>query len=99
VGRPGRKQTSDGAVRPWEWTEDSSQLLARVSTRAQADAYESFFRAVWPKPWFAGAFIWKWYGGQRHRAHGGEGDDIDFTPQGKPAEGVMARGFGAAGAP
>ncbi|HEU4724689.1 MAG TPA: hypothetical protein VFU59_05245, partial [Candidatus Eisenbacteria bacterium] len=48
----GWKSTADGAVRPWEWPEDSSQLLSRVSTQAQADAYEAFFRAVWPKPWF-----------------------------------------------
>jgi hypothetical protein len=87
----GWKSTLDAAVRPWEWTEDSSQLLARVSTRAQADAYESFFHAVWPKPWFAGAFIWKWYG--RHPRAGGK-DDIDFTPQNKPAEGVIARAYG-----
>ena len=88
----GWKSTADAAVRPWEWTEDSSQLLSRVSTRAQADAYDAFFQAVWPKPWFAGAFIWKWYG--RHEQAGGT-DDIDFTPQNKPAEGVIARAFGA----
>jgi hypothetical protein len=92
----GWKSTADAAVRPWEWTEDSSQLLARVSTRAQADAYEAFFHAVWPKPWFAGAFIWKWYGHARRHDHPGGADDIDFTPQGKPAEGVMARGYGSA---
>ncbi|HEY6572649.1 MAG TPA: hypothetical protein VI198_04955 [Candidatus Eisenbacteria bacterium] len=88
----GWKSTADAAVRPWEWTEHSSQLLSRVSTRAQAEAYEAFFRAVWPKPWFAGAFIWKWYG--RHERAGGT-DDIDFTPQNKPAEAVIARGFAA----
>ncbi|HET9951407.1 MAG TPA: hypothetical protein VFS09_06390 [Candidatus Eisenbacteria bacterium] len=88
----GWKSTADAAVRPWEWTEDSSQLLSRVSTRAQADAYDAFFRAVWPKPWFAGAFVWKWYG--RHERAGGA-DDIDFTPQNKPAEGVIARAYGA----
>lgn len=89
----GWKSTADGAVRPWEWPEHSSQLLSRVSTRAQADAYEAFFKAVWPKPWFAGAFFWKWYG--RHERAGGAGDP-DFTPQNKPAEAVMARGFAAA---
>jgi hypothetical protein len=88
----GWKSTADAAVRPWEWAEDSSQLLSRVSTRAQADAYDAFFRTVWPKSWFAGAFIWKWYG--RHERAGGT-DDIDFTPQNKPAEGVIARAFGA----
>ncbi|MEK7315195.1 MAG: hypothetical protein AAB011_03365 [Candidatus Eisenbacteria bacterium] len=89
----GWKSTADGAVRPWEWPEHSSQLLSRVSTRAQADAYEAFFRAVWPKPWFAGAYFWKWYG--RHERAGGAGDP-DFTPQNKPAEAVLARGFSRA---
>jgi hypothetical protein len=87
----GWKSTDDTAERPWEWTEDASQYLRRVSTRAQADAYEAFFESVWYRPWFAGAFIWKWYA--RHAAAGGPGD-IDFTPQGKPAEAVLARGFG-----
>lgn len=90
----GWKSTADGAVRPWEWPEDSSQLLSRVSTRAQADAYDAFFDAVWPKPWFGGAYFWKWYG--RHERAGGAGDP-HFTPQNKPAEAVLARGFATAG--
>jgi hypothetical protein len=88
----GWKSTADATVRPWEWTEDRSQLLARVSTRTQAAAYEAFFETAWRRPWLAGAFVWKWYG--RHERAGGV-DDTDFTPQNKPAEGVLARGFGA----
>ena len=88
----GWKSTANSAVRPWEWTEHSSQFLARISTQAQADAYEAFFAEVWPKRWFAGAYFWKWYG--RHERAGGPGDP-DFTPQNKPAEAVMARGFAA----
>jgi hypothetical protein len=90
----GWKSTSDAAVRPWEWTENVSQLLTRVSTRVQADAYEAFFRTVWKRPWFGGAFIWKWYA--NHMRAGGPAD-IDFTPQNKPAEAVIAREFGTAG--
>jgi hypothetical protein len=86
----GWKSTADSAVRPWEWTEHSSQIMARISSRAQADAYEAFFDQVWPKPWFAGAYFWKWYG--RHERAGGA-DDPDFTPQNKPAEAILARGF------
>jgi hypothetical protein len=92
----GWKSTEDGVVKPWEWPEARSQLLARVSAQAQADAYEAFFREVWPKPWFAGAFVWKWFG--RHERAGGAGD-ADFTPQNKPAEAVMARGFGTVVSP
>lgn len=86
----GWKSSADAAVRPWEWSEHASQMLARPSTRAQADAYESFFRTIWREPWFKGALIWKWYG--RHDRSGGA-DDMDFTPQNKPAEAVMAREF------
>jgi hypothetical protein len=87
----GWKSTADATVRPWEWTEARSQMLARVSTRTQAAAYEAFFRTAWREPWLAGAFLWKWYG--RHERAGGA-DDPDFTPQNKPAEAIIAREFG-----
>ncbi|MEP7027797.1 MAG: glycoside hydrolase TIM-barrel-like domain-containing protein [Candidatus Eisenbacteria bacterium] len=96
-GRPvlftevGWKSTPDAAARPWEWGEHMSGTSARVSTGTQARAYEAFFRAFWSRPWFAGAFVWKWYA--NHGAAGGP-DDIDFTPQNKPAESVLARWFG-----
>jgi hypothetical protein len=91
----GWKSTTNGAERPWEWTEHLSDDRARLSLDTQANAYEAFFRTFWGRPWFAGAYIWKWYA-PHHRAGGPE--DMDFTPQNKPAEAVLARGFGSAGA-
>jgi len=100
-GRPvlftevGWKSTADAAVRPWEWTEDLSEERARISLATQANAYEAFFHTFWDRPWFAGAYVWKWYA--RHDRAGGT-EDFDFTPQNKPAEAVLARGFGSEGA-
>ena len=86
----GWKSTADGAVRPWEWTEFGSGNTA-PSLDLQADAYEAFFRSVWPEPWFAGAYFWKWY---TERGHNPGMQNVDFTPQRKPAEAVLARGYG-----
>ena len=88
----GFKSTSDAAVRPWEWTGGwSSSLLNKVSTQTQANCYESFFRVLWDKEWFAGAHIWKWYA--NHEDTRGR-TNIDFTPQNKPAQNVMAWWYG-----
>ena len=58
---------------------------------SQATCYDAFFSTFWDKPWFAGAYIWKWY--PQHDARGGR-MDTDFTPQNKPAEGRMAEWYG-----
>lgn len=93
----GYKSTPDGAIRPWEWPNDGEPPAEDPVT--QARAYEAFFRVFWHRPWFAGAYFWKWYplsppqgehsGPNRRRRLTG-----DFTPQGKPAEQVMARWYG-----
>jgi len=87
----GYKSTPDGTVRPWEWPQRGASPPADPET--QARAYEAFFRTFWHRPWFAGAYFWKWY----PKARGDEARlAADFSPQGKPAEEVMARWFGAA---
>ena len=58
-----------------------------VNPEAQRACYEGTFRALWGEPWLAGIYWWKYYS-----APGGEGpEEADFTPAGKPAEGVLAR--------
>lgn len=58
-----------------------------VNPEAQRTCYEGTFRALWGQPWLAGMYWWKYYS-----APGGEGpEEADFTPAGKPAEGVLAR--------
>jgi hypothetical protein len=90
----GYKSTPDAAVKPWEWPQPSAVPLRppAVDPMVQARCYEAFFQAVWDKPWFLGSYFWKWY-----PARSGERDpdNIDFTPQGKPAEKVLSRWYGS----
>ncbi len=79
----GYRSTADAAIEPWTWPQDVSG--AEVDLDTQARCYEAFFATAWRQPWLAGAFIWKWYpsaDGPRHA--------FDFSPQGKPAERVLA---------
>jgi GTA TIM-barrel-like domain len=96
----GYKSTPDTAVEPWVWPQGGPGHRyvdpTRADAGAQADAYEAFFRAVWQRPWCAGAFFWKWYPRPRAAAPAAEPADIDFTPQGKPAALVLARWYAAA---
>ena len=63
-----------------------------VDFETQALCYEAFFRTFWHQPWFAGSYFWKWYPSLTSSRH--TPPAIDFTPQGKPAEGVMTRWYG-----
>jgi hypothetical protein len=82
----GYRSDADAAVEPWRWPQHGAQVA--VSNESQANCYEAFFRAVWNKPWLAGVYFWKWYPHGPHRQAA-----LDFTPQGKPAEKVMAENF------
>jgi len=67
---------------------------AGVDLEAQARCYEAFFRGLAGREDIAGVYWWKWpsfleYGGSR---------DDGFTPNGKPAEDVVRRWYGAASA-
>lgn len=79
------------AAEPWVWpkrtdsTPDVDHALA-----LQADLYEAFFQTVWHEPWVAGTIIWKWHPGIEHSRHP---RTLDFTPQNKPAEDVLAAWF------
>jgi len=61
-----------------------------VNLKAQENAYEALFTAFWNQPWFAGGFLWKWY--PSHREAGGA-TDHDYTPQNKPAEGIILKWY------
>ncbi len=81
----GYKSSDRASVQPWLWsTED------RPNLEEQARCFEAMFRAVWIRPWFEGAFIWKWF---PHFDTRKSGTDRNFTPQGKPAEEVMRRWY------
>lgn len=80
----GYRSASHAAWRHWEITD-----AAPVDLRAQAEAYEAFFLAVWPQPWFGGVYWWKWFS---HPGHSGPGSN-DFELEGKPAELVVRRHY------
>jgi len=87
----GYKSTANSADKPWEWIENPESSDAVFSAETQANCYRAFFKAVWNKPWFAGVYIWQVR--SDFEGHNGK-NDLDFTPQGKPAEAIIAREFG-----
>ncbi len=87
----GYKSTADSAINPWEWIDYSSTQSKPHSVQTQANCYEAFFNTVWEKDWFAGVHIW-----QLRSDYVKESDEynkLDFTPQGKPAATIIAKGF------
>ena len=86
----GYRSTSDATAKPWAWRSD-----APVDLDLQANAYEAMFQVFWNRTWFGGAYIWKWYpeGSMRSGKRRASRRQRDFTPQGKPAEAVLARWF------
>ena len=89
----GYKSTAGSAIKPWEWIEDSTANQDYIpSSETQANCYEAFFNTIWKKEWFAGVHIWSF------RSDYVDGNDdgyqnMDFTPLGKPAEKIIAKGF------
>lgn len=74
-------KSHDGALKsPWRWEAEGA-----VNLDLQRDAYAAMFETFWPKPWFAGVFVWKWHPTPRLESR----DERDFTPQGKPALAVI----------
>lgn len=88
----GYKSTADSAVEPWAWIEHSAKHQKSISLETQANCYQAFFDTVWKKKWFAGAHIWQLRSNSIRHRHNGD-NHLDFTPQGKPAEKVIAKGF------
>jgi len=76
----GYRSVDIAAHQPW-----NSGGTSSVNLQLQADAYAAFFDAVWPRPWLAGVYWWKW---DSFPDAGGPQDD-DYTPRGKPAGEVL----------
>ncbi len=80
----------DPAVRPWDWPDAMSHVVA--DEVAQARAYRALLAPLLDEPDFAGFFVWRLYA---------DPDDISqeapwgFSPRGKRAEGVMRDAFAA----
>lgn len=76
---------------PW----DSSRELTGINNDTQANALAAVYEEVWNEKWFAGGFLWKWH---HNHARSGGAEDNQFTPQNKPAEGVVKEYYGKFGA-
>jgi hypothetical protein len=71
--------------KPWE-----TDFSLPENENLQAIAYQAFFDEVWQQPYFAGAFIWKWFPSLPTHARFKD----TFTPQNKKAELVLKTAFG-----
>ncbi|MFQ5639188.1 MAG: glycoside hydrolase TIM-barrel-like domain-containing protein [bacterium] len=89
----GYKNTTDSAIKPWEWLRSSSDAASEAELQTQVNCYEAFFQTFWNKDWFAGSYIWKWFPKSRRQFRRVRDR---FTPQNKPAEKVMAKWYGKA---
>ena len=86
----GYKSTADSAIKPWQWIENYADHKDLVSYETQANCYQAFFNEVWDKEWFQGVHIWQL---RSHYTGATRRSDLDFTPQGKPAEAVISKEF------
>ncbi len=87
----GYKSTTDGASKPWEWIDYYNDGASfEQSDETQANAYQSVFETIWNENWFAGMHLWQWRGDGRNRRGR---NHLDFTPQNKPAEQIIAKGY------
>ncbi len=80
----GYKSVEWTTSRPWEWRSG-----AKIDLDLQARAYEAALQVFPQQKWCRGMYWWKWYTAPR-----GGPNDSDFTPQGKPAEKVIAKYYG-----
>ncbi len=82
----GFQSVKGGAGKHWE----VDKAIENADMEVQSRAYEATFESLWNEPWFAGGFLWKWHLTTR----GAERNQTRFTPQGKPAETVIAKWYG-----
>jgi hypothetical protein len=81
----GYKSCPGAANQPWEWDPSGP-----VDLDLQSRCYEALLRACWDRPWFGGLWFWKW--SPDYERAGGPANR-DFTPERKPAEGVIRKWY------
>ena len=92
----GYRSADFAAWKQWEIPRD-----AAVNLQAQANAYEAFYRAIWPEPWCGGVYWWKWHSFLDRRwkwilfLEPSLFSNNDFEPENKPAEAVISRYYTA----
>jgi len=79
-------QSANGAAGPhWEVDKSSNN----INEELQADAYEATFQSLQNVTWWKGGFFWKWH----FTSNSSRWKGTEWTPQGKPAEQVIARWY------
>jgi len=80
----GCRSMTGASARPWDWTTSGP-----VNFGEQTRYYEAVFRLFWDRPWFYGLYWWAWkpFPSEPSAA------DTGYSPQGKPAEGVLAEWY------
>lgn len=87
ISEIGYPSTTDAASHPWDYSRK-----APVDLRRQSAAYSAAL-SVWNRvPWLEGIYWWAW---SADATEGGRGDP-GYSPQGKPALGVLTKWYGAA---
>ena len=87
----GYKSESNATIKPWEWASYIGIITEKKSDRTQQLAYEALFNKVWDKPWLSGIYIWQW---DNRTSEESAKTNLNFSPRFKPAENVIAKGFG-----
>ena len=77
------------AKEPWV----STDWRQPVDFEGQSNALEALFQNLSPQPWFAGGFIWKWFGLNSYYRRINSKTNTGYTPQGKPAEKVLKKWY------
>lgn len=78
-------RSGDGANKePWKWWGDMP-----VDLQEQADCYEAAFQMLWNKSWFYGFYWWHW----QTNPNAGGSNDSSYTPQNKPAQGIITHWY------
>jgi hypothetical protein len=79
-------QSANGAAQtPW-----GVSGTPQVDLQEQADSYNALLSVMTTKPWWDGAFWWNW----ETNPYAGGTNDPGYTPQNKPANGVLASFYG-----
>jgi len=76
------------AGKTWELEKDRSIL--KYNEQAQANAFEALHQVFFPKDYWAGGFIWKWY---PNEFAGSRRMTKDYTPQNKLGQGILSKWY------
>ncbi len=88
----GYRSVSFAAEKPWTWASRADVDKVKPDYEMQSKLYEAFFETYWDIDWFSGVILWKWQPASDRRGASSR-RAIDFTPQDKPAEKVIAKWF------